>query len=379
MNSSKLHKIVKRIAEFQLRNHYKKHWNSDILKYKTCKESKSSLKIFLEQRKLQNYWKCKPYHYYRYGFFRKDCKLSIEQMKDYVPNFFAYYLYFPRIYKGYMQLGRDKSLTHTYLAGLGIPHPKVILKFSGGIFYSPDNLPVDQQEAIKMFNQCAAKRIFVKPDSGLGGYGIFVFTKTENGFFTKTGQEFNEQFVQNEMKSISFVIQEGLIQHPEMDKIYKGSVNTFRLVTSVTEGKADLLFALFRMGQKGSEIDNASQGGLYCKIDHETGRLSEYAYSNDRQKYYNHADSGVVFSETVIPAWEELKNFTLKIALQLKEISVVGWDIAMSENGPVVVEINEGPGVEIVQDLYGGIREVLKIYNPEKWWNYSKFTTMYEY
>jgi glutathione synthase/RimK-type ligase-like ATP-grasp enzyme len=378
MKSSFIHKTVKKIAEFQVRNNYKKHWEDDINKYLSCTDKKSALTRFSEKRALQKYWGCVPFQYYRFGFYRKDCKLTVEEMKKYVPNFFAYFLFFPRIFTGYVQICRDKSLTHTYLSGLNIAQPVMLLKYHLKGFCTNENLPVADDSALEILSNCGAKKIFIKPNFGLGGKGIFVFSKTDSGYKTKDGKKLDKSFIKENLLTHSFVIQEGLKQHTDMDAIYSGSINTCRIITRVIDGKAEILFSMLRMGQKGSEVDNASQGGLYCKIDKESGQLGDFAYSNDRQKYFNHTDTNVEFAKTKVKQWDEINRFILKVATQCREIGMVGWDVALTETGPVIIEINEGPDIEIVQDLYGGIKDMMGIDNPGKWWNHDKFTTLYE-
>ncbi|MHC1774072.1 MAG: sugar-transfer associated ATP-grasp domain-containing protein [Lentimicrobium sp.] len=299
-------------------------------------------------------------------------------MKKYVPNFFAYFLYFPRIYTGYVQICRDKSLTNTYLKGLNIEQPVMLMKFHLNSFFTEENLPLSEESALKIILKSSAKKIFIKPNFGLGGKGIFVFSKINNEYVTKEGQRLDNAFIKNNLYRHSYVIQEGLIQHQEMNAIYSGSINTCRIITRVIDGESEILFSMLRMGQKGSEVDNASQGGLYCKIDIESGQLGDFSYSNDRNKYFFHTDTSVEFAKTQVPQWNEIKKFILKVAVQFREIGMVGWDVALTETGPVIIEINEGPDIEIVQDLYGGIKDMMGIYDPKKWWNYGKFTTFYE-
>jgi Sugar-transfer associated ATP-grasp len=205
-----------------------------------------------------------------------------------------------------------------------------------------------------------------------------VFSKTGSDYITKNGQKLDKTFIKENLLSNSYVIQEGLKQHPDMDAIYSGSINTCRIITRVMNGEPEILFSMLRMGQKGSEVDNASQGGLYCKIDKDSGQLGDFAYSNDRQKYYHHTDTNVEFAKTKVIQWDAINKFILRVATQCREISMVGWDVALTETGPVIIEINEGPDIEIVQDLYGGIKDMMGIDEPKKWWNHNKFTTLYE-
>lgn len=378
MRSKVLHIIAKRIAERQSRDHYKDHWKADIERSKNYSNKKGWFQQYSEKKELKKYWGCLPLQYYRYGFYKKECTLSVDEMKQYVPNYFAYFIFFPRIFLNYMQLCRDKSLTHTYLRGLNISQPNLILKYFDGRFYSPDNKSITTDFAFSQIENSGAKKIFVKPNFGMGGKDIVVFSLQDGIYKSKAGETLDKSFVNSHMANDSFVIQTGLIQDEEMNAIYSGAINTCRIITKVKDGKSQILFSLLRMGQHGSEIDNASQGGLFCRIDSETGQLYPTAFSNDRKQYYFHGDSNVEFAKTKVPKWDIIKEFILTVAIQFREISVVGWDVALTTDGPVIIEINEGPGLETVQDLYGGVKDLLEIGDPKNWWNYDRFTTVYE-
>ena len=64
-----------------------------------------------------------------------------------------------------------------------------------------------------------------------------------------------------------------------------------------------------------------------------------------------HPTTGVVFDGFQIPCFQEAKELVLKAALESDKILVVGWDVAISENGPVVIEGNRRPGFDLVQVL----------------------------
>ena len=49
----------------------------------------------------------------------------------------------------------------------------------------------------------------------------------------------------------------------------------------------------------------------------------------------------------------------LKASLESDKILVVGWDVAISENGPVIIEGNRRPGFDIVQVLSGGRMDII--------------------
>jgi hypothetical protein len=127
------------------------------------------------------------------------------------------------------------------------------------------------------------------------------------------------------------------------------------------------------MGSGGQQIDNASSGGMYLKVDVETGRLADFAYNTNRDTFYAHPDSGFVFKGEIVEKWAETKAFALEVTKKFREIKYMGWDIAFSTDGPTVIELNNAPGLNIIQDCYGGLAGDLNI-KPKDWWYKKNYT-----
>lgn len=82
----------------------------------------------------------------------------------------------------------------------------------------------------------------------------------------------------------------------------------------------------------------------------ETGKLT----GNGIDKRLNEAEesvTGIKFDGFQIPYWEEIKEMVLEAALVNDKVNLVGWDVAISKNGPLIIEGNRGPGFDLVQML----------------------------
>ena len=141
--------------------------------------------------------------------------------------------------------------------------------------------------------------------------------------------------------SKDLVVQAGLRQHEALAKINSTSVNTFRILSMLRrDGSVKVYSSIVRMGMHGSRVDNASSGGITCGID-ETGRLKDVAYSAAGEKYLEHPDSKVKFSEIVIPQFSDCLAFVKSLHCQIPHFRLVSWDVAVDEMGrPVLIESN---------------------------------------
>ncbi len=148
-------------------------------------------------------------------------------------------------------------------------------------------------------------------------------------------------------------------QHAYAAALYDQTVNTIRIITMKdpeTE-RFKVFFAVQRIGtHRTIPVDNASQGGLVCRIDLESGRLSHGRSLHDRTVYEYHPDSGIRLDEVVIPDWAEMKREILELVNHFPYLHFVAWDVVKLPDGTnCIIEANTSSGVNIIQ-LWGGQR-----------------------
>lgn len=370
---SNLYKLWKVFSERKSRAHYKNLYKDECEYYNAYRDKKPLSVIKKEMKTLQKYWGCYPFQYIRYGMYRNDCKMSLEEMKNYIPNYFAYYLFFPKIYKDYGIISEDKILTYQVFETLEIKQPTLLLQYNNGVFYDNKKNIIPDKKVNNLIENSNAEKLFLKPTMGLGGKGILVFNKKEK-FITEEGDEISAEFIHKTLgKNENYLLQEGIKQHEELNKIYPHSVNTFRVNTMIIDGKAKILFSFLRMGRGGGQLDNASLKGFVCRLDPESGKFASVGTSKLFTKIDKHPDTGFQFEGYIFPYWEEIKQFVLVAANKLENIGCAGWDVAYSADGPQIIEINAGAGLQSLQDNYGGVRKAYGIENPKKYWYNKNF------
>ena len=182
----------------------------------------------------------------------------------------------------------------------------------------------------------------LKPYDGLGGHGVIKMTSDEVG----SVDEFYDKLLAQHL----FV--EGYVkQNSEINRLCSASVNTIRVMTFGYNGKSQILYAAMRIGNGINHCDNFHQGGMGCSLDIETGKLIGNAVDKDLNVFECHPTSGVKFDGFQIPNWEKAKNMVLEAALVHDKIHVVGWDVAITEDGATFIEGNRRPGFDLVQVL----------------------------
>lgn len=376
-----LYFIWKKASEKLSRKKFKAvFFKHDLERFHNCKIKKPAEEMRREMKALHRYWGCYPFQYYRFDFYKQDCKMSLDEMKKYVPLFFLHHLYFPLSYKDYGVLCEDKLLTYAMLKAYDMPQPRMLFCFYHHTFCDGTNNPLTAAETDALIQASPAAILFVKPRFGSEGKGISVFNKKESAFTDEAGTAFSHAFFSHSEKQVAgrdasgfFIVQEGLTQHDELSRIYPQAINTYRIITECVNGEAQVLYCVVRMGSGGRQIDNASAGGIFVRIDLETGELYESAQAFDQSTCTAHPDTKFVFKGVKMETWACVKNFTIAAARKFREIRFLGWDIAVTKDGPCVIEFNNKPDMAGVQDSYGGLRDDFKI-NPEDWWYQSHYT-----
>ncbi|WP_051907963.1 sugar-transfer associated ATP-grasp domain-containing protein [Flavimarina sp. Hel_I_48] len=146
----------------------------------------------------------------------------------------------------------------------------------------------------------------------------------------------------------SFIHQETVLQHAELNKIYGHSLNTMRFETYIDrDNKKHIRTCYIRFGANGSVIDNSSAGGIGVPVNIETGQLYEKGFKrasglNMANIYLEHPNSEHPFEGFIIPHFEAAKQLVFD-CMKFVPDRYIGWDVAIAANGPVLIEGNGSP------------------------------------
>lgn len=193
--------------------------------------------------------------------------------------------------------------------------------------------------------------IVVKPIAGTKGHGVQIFNSDEVDTIEALSERTN----------LPVMIEQVLSQGKELASFHPSSINTLRIVTAINRnGEVCILYALLRVGQGGSVVDNVGAGGLVCLLDHNTGVvISDALFAH---KYYKtHPNTGLSFIDTKIPEWDKLLSTVRQAHGSFVKQKLIGWDYAWTDQGWDLVEANPAPSFASYQTLAGkGIRPMLQ-------------------
>lgn len=168
-----------------------------------------------------------------------------------------------------------------------------------------------------------------------------------------------------EHKDMPMLLEEVIRQHPDMSKLNPSSVNTIRIITAHYKGRTLIVGGALRCGGKDAVVDNFSNGGIAYPLDMETGVVCAPGWDHEGQRYERHPTTGIDLMGFRVPYWDDIIRQTTAAAEMLPRVGYIGWDIAVTQDGPDFVEGNiDVPGPTLIQldkpDAYGRITRFLK-------------------
>ena len=184
------------------------------------------------------------------------------------------------------------------------------------------------------------KVFMAKPVDLSGGYGVEKITLTKKDNIKKLYKRLVDEH--------KYLVEEYIIQHHKMSELCPTSVNTLRIVTVHKNGKTTVMLRAIRIGNGINPVDNFHQGGMYSLFD-DKGIITKPGMDREGILFEKHPTTGVQIEGFEIPYYKESIKLVEKIAASIPEIGMAGWDIAITEKGPILIEGNELPGYDIYQ------------------------------
>ena len=294
---------------------------------------------------------------WRHGFqsFRiQQYGLTKENYKNFLSDYQYHWL--NRINNGYQIWINDKTTTRyvmepykQYLA----KYYYDIIKMSGETCIKalqdiPEGFEPSFDGIFKLLRQ--EKLLALKPSSGTHGDGFYRMEYAD-GKYLINGKEMTEDDIVGMISGFKsvYVITEYLFMHHELKKIYPNAVNTIRVaVVNQSAYEPKIMQTYMRIGSsKSGFTDNVGYGGICAKIDTATGRY--YCPEQLRDHKFTpcpkHPDTGVEI-EGIVPNWDYMCEGVLNICRFMPELEYLGFDIAITDDGFKIIEIN------IHQDLH---------------------------
>jgi hypothetical protein len=302
------------------------------------RESKGLARQFVEQIRLYFAAGIFPPWYYIFGLHRSSADAS-----GYLQRSETKGGIYPLLRGGVRTELNDKKLFADFCAERDIPCVPYLLWLNGSQI--PESLP-----------RCD---LFVKPATGRGGRGAERWDLLAAGQFVgadgqKTTAEALLDHLLRRAETAAILVQRRIETHSALADLTSGALSTVRITTCLNErGDPEIVGAVFRMAIGGNRIvDNLHAGGIAAKVALNDGTLSSASDLGMDSKLGwldRHPDTDAQIAGRTLPMWKESKALAVRAHRSFTDRVLVGWDVAITDYGPLIVEGNSSPDLDIMQ------------------------------
>lgn len=229
-------------------------------------------------------------------------------------------------------------------------------------------LPVVSTLAVVEHGQVVAAQplpradLFVKPLAGKRGVGAQKWRyEPADDRYARDGETVaRDRFVEwlaGESVGQALLVQPCLDNHPDLAELALDALVTCRVITMTNErGAAEPVIATFRMpAVRDAVVDNMHRGGIAAPVLLDSGELgaaTDYAVAGPAVRHPHHPVSGALIEGRTLPLWQQVRELVCRAHDSFHPRLLIGWDVTIGPDGPVLLEGNERPGVGGLQRLH---------------------------
>lgn len=273
------------------------------------------------------------------------------------------------------RLATDKVRFHDRLSAAGLPVVPIL-----GVIAAEDAAtsaeerrpPLDKATFVESVAG-VHQQLFFKPVAGSHGDGAFLAVKHGDAWLFAndrgTAGDLFEHCARRAAVGGAWIVQPVMTPHTELRAaVSPHALATVRVVTVRDSGCVVAIIAVLKIPVGANLVDNFAEGrrgNIVSPIDLDNGMLGPAVTSRSRDwpdiyEIERHPDTNRDIAGLVLPYWSELLRIVKQAHLALPEAITLGWDVAITDRGPVIVEANAGYDVNLLQVAHRrGLRQHL--------------------
>lgn len=253
----------------------------------------------------------------------------------------------------------DKLLTKRMLKRKGVPHPELL-----GVLGS-------SHEVNEFDWRSLTGGFVIKPVQGFGGDGIILVRRQDrenpDKFLLMEGRKVSVDDLKLHASDIiegryshnnlpdKAMIEERIKIHPKFKKLAIGGAPDIRVIVF---NRVPVMAMLRLPTQESHGKANLHQGAIGLGIDIATGITTYGVYKNELIKYF--PENGKKVNGITIPHWGKMLRMAVETQISCK-LAYLSVDMLIDEEkGPVVLELNDQPGLSIQLANKAGLRRRLE-------------------
>ena len=226
----------------------------------------------------------------------------------------------------------------------------------------------DIDSGAKFFRKQARYPLFGKPNNSSRSVGVFRAEGFDQQADAVRLRGIGDVAVEELVSEINthfglngFLTQTCLTQHPELTRIAGEAIGCVRVVTLRVNNIVQPLYGVWKVPSTSSVADNFWRNdNVVAAIDSKTGHVVRAQISSGIMgaEVEKHPDTDEKLIDMSMPHWSDALALAKSAASLFKRVNVIGWDIAITTDGPVIVEGNTNPDHGLYQLANGhGIKQ----------------------
>ena len=254
---------------------------------------------------------------------------------------------------------KDKFVSAAFLSANGIPSVPLEGLITKGNILLRDGEVHSLQYLLSMSHDFVLKNTILE-----AGDGFLSCKQIDSGRLLVNNVPLDIDGLSKVLGKANWVVQRRLESHKTIKVVNNSALNTTRIVTVMNGSEIEYLGGFQSFATGNTEIDSWGKGAIYVGIVVDKGTLDSRGYYHpavrDKTIVFEHPDSQVCFEEYPLPFLKEALKLCIKAHRLFYNHFIIGWDVAITDDGPLIVEANEKPGMNAVQCIEGGLRNIIR-------------------
>ena len=248
----------------------------------------------------------------------------------------------------------DKWLCSRILKESSVPVPETLAVVDKTNRIYPGTITLSNAEEFREFAlEHRGLSLFGKENRGMAGFGVFLIDEIEEQRLHLKGEgwieyeSFFDKYIGNE----GYLIQPAQRNHAFFEK-YTDGLATVRVCILVTDAGIRIPFAVLKLPARDQIADSFwRSGNLACKLDPATGKILDARTKSPlgTESFENCPSSGEPLVNETLPQWEQLLDLVHDCAPIFSSVRYQSMDVAITDEGPKLIEINTGGGFDLPQ------------------------------
>lgn len=261
------------------------------------------------------------------------------------------------VYSEFMTI--DKVTMYAIFAGYGFPFPKILATYGNQRPMHGALRLNNPDELIQYLQEPGRLPVYIKPSSSSFGRGNVLVDRWEDGKFVLGNKDLLDPKAMvahlDDRRGLGWVLQQPLKAHPAVAELCgTDKISGLRIHSFLGSKGPTLIRAVWRVNGGNNDDDHfkfGTSGNLIAELDIESGSVKRVVtgFRKTRAQVANHPVTGRSLTGFVIPFWQEIKTLVCDAHLAFPGYLCPGWDIAICEDGPSILEVNSFGDIDTSQ------------------------------